>query len=175
MFWYVLISLILLTLLWILLGPIIIFVNTENNKYSVGLPGIFKVSAVPNEELFIVKGSVFFIPYRFNPFGRKRKKPRKPKEKTKAKKRSFKLTEGWELGKNIMHAFRIRKLHMDIDTDDFTLNAWLIPAFSTVNSENIRLQANFEGRASVLLDLRTRIGDVLWALIKTKYKSLLNQ
>lgn len=175
MFWYFFIAILLLTLLWVLLGPIILFVDTEGNKYSVGLPGIFKVSVVPTEDLFIIRGSVFFIPYRFNPFGRKRKKPRKAKEKTRAKKRSFKLTEGWKLGKNIMHAFRIRKLHMDIDTDDFTLNAWLIPAFSAVNSENIRLQANFEGRASVLLDLRTRIGSVLWAFIKTKYKSLLNQ
>ncbi len=175
MFWYILISLILLTLLWILLGPIIIFVNSEGNKYSVGLPGIFKASIVPNEELFIVKGSVFFVPYCFNPFGRKRKKPRKPKEKSTAKKRSFNFKEGWGLGKNILHAFRIKKLHMDIDTNDFTLNAWLIPAFSAVNSENIRLQANFEGRATVLLDLRTRIGAVLWAFIKTKYISMLNQ
>lgn len=175
MFWYFFIAILFLTLLWVLLGPIILFVDTEGNKYSVGLPGIFKVSVVPTEELFIIRGSVFFIPYRFNPFGRKRKKQRKAKEKTRAKKRSFKLTEGLDLGKNILHAFRIRKLHMDIDTNDFTLNAWLIPAFSAVNSENIRLQANFEGRASVLLDLRTRIGAVLWAFIISKYKSMLNQ
>ena len=161
--------------MWILLGPVIIFVNTEKNKYSVGLPGIFKASIVPNEELFIVKGSVFFVPYHFNPFDRKRKKPRKPKEKSSAKKRSINLKGGWKLGRNVMHAFRIRKLYMDIDTDDFTLNAWLIPAFSAVNSENIRLQSNFEGKASMLLDLRTSFGAVLWAFIKTKYKSLLNQ
>ena len=175
MFWYFFIAINLIILIWILLGPVLIFVNTESNKYSVGLPGIFKASLVPNEELFIVRGSVFFIPYRFNPFGRKKKKPRKPKEKKTKRKRSLKLSEGLGLGRNIMHAFRIRKFHMDIDTNDFTLNAWLIPAFSAVNSENIRLRANFEGNNTMLLDLRTRLGAVLWAFIKTKYKSMLNQ
>ncbi len=175
MFWYILISVILITLLWIFIGPIIIFVNTEGNKYSVGLPGIFKASIVPSDDLFMIKGSVFFVPYRFNPFGIKRKKPRKKREKSRTKKRSFNLKGGWKLGRNIMHAFCIRKLHMDVDTNDFTLNAWLIPVFSAVNSENIRLQANFEGRASLLLDLRTRLGAVLWAFIKTKYTSMFNQ
>jgi len=87
----------------------------------------------------------------------------------------MKLSEGLGLGKNMLHAFRIRKLDMDIDTNDFTLNAWLIPAFAAANSENIRLRANFEGNNTMLLDLRTRLGAVLWAFIKTKYKSMLNQ
>ena len=162
-------------MIWIMVGPVIIFVNTENNKYSVGLPGIFKASVVPNEELFIVKGSVFFIPYRYNPFGRKRRKPQKPKEKTIKRKSFMKLSEGLGLGRNIIHAFRIRKLHMNIDTDDYTMNAWLIPVFSAANSENIRLRANFDGNTSMLLDLRTRLGALLWAFIKTKYKSMLHQ
>jgi hypothetical protein len=171
MFWYILIAVFLITLCWILLGPVIIFVDTGGNKYSVGLPGIFKASVVPSDGLFIIRGSVFFIPYHFNPFGIKRRKKRKPKDKSMGKKRSFNLNEGWTLGRNIMHVFRIRKLHMDVDTNDFNLNAWLIPAFSAVNSENIRLRANFEGNTSVLLDLRTRFGAVLWAFLKTKYKS----
>ncbi len=79
------------------------------------------------------------------------------------------------MGKNLLHAFRIRKLHLNIDTDDYALNAWLIPVFSAVNSENIRLQANFEGDASMQLDLRTRLGALLWAFLLTKYNSMLNQ
>jgi len=61
----------------------------------------------------------------------------------------------------MLHAMRIRKLHLDVDTDDFTLNAWLIPVFSAVNSENIRLQENIEGNATLLLDLRTRSGALI--------------
>jgi len=175
MFWYILIALIIFTLLWFLLGPVIIFVNSEENTYSVALPGIAKASLVPKDGLFMIRGSVFFIPYRFNPFGGRSKKNQKQKGRSPRKKRPFKLRGGINMGRNILHAFRVRKLHLNIDTNDFTLNAWLIPVFSAVNSENIRLQANFEGEATLLLDLRTRLGALLWAMIKTKYKSMLNQ
>ena len=167
MFWYIFISVILITLLWILLGPVIIFVNTESKSYSLVLPGIFKAKVAPAADLFMIRGSIFFIPYRFNPFQKKRKKT--------GKKRAIRPSEGLSMGKNLLHAFRIRKLHLNIDTDDYALNAWLIPVFSAVNSENIRLQANFEGNASLLLDLRTSLGALIWAFLKSKYNSMLNQ
>jgi hypothetical protein len=73
-----------------------------------------------------------------------------------------------------LRAFRIRRLEADIDTDDFTLNAWLVPAFSMINGENIRLQVNFEGHQSLVLDLRVTLGALLWMIIKAKYKSFIN-
>ena len=175
MFWYIFISVILITLLWVLLGPVIIFVNTESKNYSLALPGIFKAKVVPAANLFMIRGSIFFIPYRFNPFQKKRKKTGEENEKPRRKKRAIRPSEGLSMGKNMLHAFRIRKLHLNIDTDDYTLNAWLIPVFSAVNSENIRLQANFEGDASMQLDLRTSLGALLWAFLLTKYNSMLNQ
>lgn len=175
MFWYILIALVLLTLLWILFAPVIIFMNTEKGKYSLALPGIFHARVVAAADLFVISGSVFFIPYRFNPFQQKRKKTEKENNKPRQRKRAFKPLQGLSMGRNMMHAIRIRKLYLDVDTDDFTLNAWLIPVFSAVNSENIRLQANFEGNASLLLDLRTSLGALIWAFIHSKYKSMFNQ
>jgi len=58
---------------------------------------------------------------------------------------------------------------MDIDTDDFLLNAWLVPAFSAVNNgQNVQMQVNFEGNMFLDLDLRTRIGALAWILIKNR-------
>ena len=167
MFWIILISVLAATLLWILLGPVIIFLNTRNNRYYMALPGIFNAAVVPTEELFNIRGWVFFIPYKVDPFRKRTKRDRR-------KRKSFKLFEGMRLGRNILGSFRIRQLHLDIDTDDFMLNTWLVPAFSAVNSENIRMQVNFEGNASLLLHIRTRLGAVLWAAIKTKYQTLFN-
>ncbi len=174
MFWYILIAFILFTMAWILWVPIIIFVNTESKRYSLALPGIFHARVVPAAELFAIRGSIFFIPYRFNPFKNRPGKKKVEKKKDGEKKRRFKAQEGLSLGRNIMHALRIRKLHLDIDTDDYSLNAWLIPVFSAVNSENIRLKANFEGNASMLLDLRTSIGALIWAFLKSKYNLMSN-
>ena len=60
---------------------------------------------------------------------------------------------------------------LDIDTDDFMLNAWLVPAFSFINSENIQMRVNFHGTSSLVLDLRTRLGLLLWTVIRNKYRS----
>lgn len=68
-----------------------------------------------------------------------------------------------------LRAIRIRRLEANMDTDNFTWNAWLVPAFSAVNGENIHLQVNFEGHQSLLLDLRVTLGTLFWNVIKAKY------
>jgi len=126
---------------------------------------------VPKDGLFHIRGWILFIPFKFNPFKPKKKKEReKPRSKKKIKWRSGNV----RMMRGALRAFRIKRLEADIDTDDFTLNAWLVPAFSMVNGENIRLQVNFEGHQSLLLDLRITLGALLWIIITTKYKSFTN-
>jgi len=171
MIWYILISLLLLFLLWLLLVPVIIYTNTDRNRYLLTLPGIFRAVVVPKDGLFHIRGWILFIPFKFNPFKpRKKKERKKPRGKKKIKWRSGNI----RMMRGAMRAFRVKKLEADIDTDDFTLNAWLVPAFSMVNGENIKLQVNFEGHQSLLLDLRLTLGALLWIIITTKYKSFTN-
>ena len=171
MIWYILISLLLIFLLWFLLVPVILYTNTNRSRYLLTLPGIFRAIVVPEKGLFHIRGWILFIPFKFNPFKPKKKKKReKPKKKKKLKWRGgyFQMMRG------ALRAFRIRRLEADIDTDDFTLNAWLVPAFSRINGENISLQINFEGHQSLVLDLRVTLGALLWMIIKAKYKSFIN-
>lgn len=169
MIWYILISLLLLFLIWLLFVPVILYTNTDRNRYLLTLPGIFRAVLVPYEGLFRIRGWIFFIPFKFNPFKqRKRKKEQKPRKK---KKKRFWRSGNFRTMKGALRALRIRKLEADIDTDDFTLNAWLVPVFSAVNQENIHLHVNFEGQQSLLLDLRITLGALLWNIIKAKYRS----
>ena len=172
MIWYILISLLLIFLLWLMFIPVILYTNTERNRYLLTLPGIFRAVVVPYEGLFQIRGWIFFIPFKFDLF-KKRKRKEEPGPKKKKKKRL------WRSGnirtmKGALRAFRIRRLEADIDTDDFTLNAWLVPVFSAVNKDNIHLQVNFEGHQSLLLDLRITLGALLWNIIKAKYKTHIN-
>ncbi len=171
MIWYILISLLLVFLLWILFVPVILYANTNRDRYILSLPGIFKAAVVPYGGLFQIRGRIFFIPFKFNPF-----EQRSRKEKYKTRRKKFRLRRSVNLGttRGALHACRIRSLEADIDTDDFTLNAWLVPVFSSVNGENINLRVNFEGYQSLLLDLRVTLGVLLWMIIKTKYKSKFN-
>lgn len=175
MIWLILISLFLLLITWILLGPVILFVDTNRNKYHVALPGVFKVAVVPSEFLFTIRGWIFFVPFKFDPFKRRRKKKKKSRKKKDAKKRSLKKRRvpGITMIVELIRSIRIRKLDLDVDTDDFSLNAYLIPVFSAVNSGNILMRANFEGRISLVMDIRIRIGTLIWIMIKHKYKSTL--
>ena len=166
MFWIIPVILFMALLLWVLLFPVIFMINTDRNSYYVTLPGVFKAAAVPDKELFHIRAWIFFVPIRFNPFRRRKKKSagdhlKKPKRK-KSRKRSINL----RMFRAVFHAFRIRKLHLNLDTDDFILNARLIPLFSAVNNERVLLQSNFEGTASLHLDMRVRLGRLLWILIR---------
>lgn len=171
---YIIISLLIAFLLWFLIGPVTLYLDTDTNRYYLALPGIFKAVIVPSPDIFYIRIWIFFIPFRINPLQRKsgikKKKSRKPRKKWHLKK----YTEGRQMIRPIIRSIRIRKLFLDIDTDDFLLNAWLVPLFSSMNSENIQMRVNFEGSSSLMLDLRTRIGALLWIVISTKYKSLLN-
>lgn len=167
MIWYILISLLLIFLFWILLMPVILYTNTDRNRYLLTLPGIFRAVVVPDDGLFHIRGWIFFIPFKFNPFVQwKRKEKRKPRKKKKSTWRSGNI----RTMRGALRAFRIRRLEADIDTDDFTMNAWLVPVFTAVNEENISLRVNFEGHQSLLLDLRVTLGALLLNIIKAKYK-----
>jgi hypothetical protein len=179
MIWIFIIVFLFLTLLaWVLFGPIIIFINTGTSRYHLALPGVFKIAVVPSDGLFHIRGRAFFIPWRYNPFKpKKEKEDGKPGKKTKQPKKrgGLKIRSGsLRMAGDLLRSFRIRKLDLDLDTDDVILNAWLVPAFSMVNSENIRMRVNFEGNASLLLDLRTRLGALLWIFIRNKYRSMFN-
>ena len=136
----------------------------------VSLPGIFRAIAVPDGGLFHIRGWILFIPFRFNPF-KPGKKKEKPKERVRKKKKTAaKRFTRLPMMKGVLRAVRVRRLEADMDTDNFTLNAWLVPVFSAVNGENIHLQVNFEGHQSLLLDLRVALGTLLWNLMRTRYK-----
>ncbi len=168
MIWYILILMLLIFLFWIMLMPVILYTNTDRNRYLLTLPGIFRVVVVPDDGLFHIRGWIFFIPFKFNPFvQRKRKRERKPRKKKKA---LWRRTGNLRTMRGALRAFRIRRLEADIDTDDFTMNAWLVPVFSAVNEDNICLRVNFEGHQSLLLDLRVTLGALLLNIIKAKYK-----
>lgn len=172
MIWYMLITLLLCFLMWLLFVPIILYTDTARNRYFLNLPGIFKAVLVPDGGLFFIRIWILFIPLKYNPFETKTKKEKdKPGKK---KERHLWRSSNIRTFQEIMHAFRIRKLEADIDTDDFTLNAWLIPVFTKVNRENMHLQVNFEGHQSFVLDLRVTLGALVYNFIRTKYKSFIN-
>lgn len=167
MFWYLFIALLLLLLFWLLLMPVILYADTTRNRYVLTMPGIIRLRLVPSGTLFYIRAWIFFVPFRFNPF-RVKKSKKSHKAKQRRKRRSFKAGAL----SPVLRAIRIRKLKLDVDTEDFSFNAWLIPAFSLANGGNIDMQVNFLGKFSLLLDLRISIGTLLWKYSRYRYQLL---
>jgi len=161
---YIIIALFLVFLTWILLAPLVIQVDTASGRYRVMLPGVLTVKAVPADGLFFVRAWIFFIPLKFDPFRPGKRKDGKKETGKKKRRKGFRMSAG--KARKILRAIRIRRLAIDVDTDDYVLNAWLVPALAVANRyDNIEMRVNFEGNLFMHMDLRTRPGRILWILL----------
>lgn len=167
MIWYILILLLITLLTWLLLGPVILSLNTDQSLYKLKLPGVFSARVIPTDSFFYLRFRIFFIPFKFDPINRRKKSKKKEGTEEKKSKKSKKRRANLKSLKHAPAAFQVRRLCVDLDTEDFIMNAWLIPLFSSLNEKkNLQLQVNFEGRLFLDLDLRTRMGSLLWILVK---------
>lgn len=174
MIWILLLILFLLFLLWLLLVPVIIFIHTDASRYSVSMPGMFRAETVTGDEFFLVRGRILFVPYRFNPLKKRNEKSRKKKHPERKKKKFRMPSGGLSMFRDALRSFRVKKLELDIDTDDFLLNAWLYPVFSMVQGSNTHLRINFQGYNALQLDARVRLGVLLWAVIRNRITFFFN-
>ncbi|MFZ5941267.1 MAG: hypothetical protein ACOYXB_11920 [Bacteroidota bacterium] len=158
---YIFIALLVLLLTWTLFGPVMLQVNTERGLYRFSLPGVFSARIISRGEKYYLRVWIFFIPLRIDPFkaGGRISSPDKKEKKEKKRKGRISLSRMWQ---KVKRAIRIRRLELDLDTDDFPLNAQLVPVFSALSGRNTDLRVNFEGRLFLRLDLRTRIAAILW-------------
>jgi hypothetical protein len=63
----------------------------------------------------------------------------------------------------VWRALEIRRCNIDIDTDDYILNAWLFPVFTVLGGRRGRMQINYEGRAAIDLQVIARPWKLLLA------------
>ena len=169
---WIIILLLALFLFWILFAPVIIKMDSDNQKYSVTLPGIFKASVVPDDQLFHIRLWVLFIPFRIKPFGRAVQKTEGKQKKKKSGRDLSKVMKARFIAlRELVYSFRLEKFWLNLDTDDFILNSQLVPVFTTINSRNVNLTVNFEGEISLFMIMKNRIASLLWIGMKYIYRT----
>jgi hypothetical protein len=94
---------------------------------------------------------------------RKSPKAAKPRRK---RKWSLRPATAWKKGRRLLASFRVRRFFINLDTDDFILNAYLYPIFTLLNGKNRRLAINFQGQTVVDVFLTNRVWRILWLLIR---------
>lgn len=170
---FIILVILVLILLWVIISPFYLKINTEISQYEITMPALFKVSYHPSVKPG-VKFRILFVPFSPN-FGKKKKlkKSEDPEIKI-SKKKTRKMISTHQIKKLILkffNAFKINKLDANIDTGDYTLNSHLIPILVITGVEN-KININYQNINNIDLELRSNIYKFLylgmWYIIKRK-------
>ena len=145
----------LLFIIYLLIIPMVLCIDTTSNKYYVQLKGLAKASIEKHEkELLRINVKVAFLHFYFYPL-REIGISKKKKIKIKNIKKSRKLI-GLKKSIPILKSFKVKKILIDIDTGNYILNAKLFPLFGFLNYKTGNFNINFEGRNRMVLYMQNR-------------------
>jgi len=173
MIWAIVIGIFLLLLSWLLFTPLFLYVNTKEKKYSVGLKGIINFRFLPDDhQLFKIRITIVFYPFNFYPLQQKKEKTKTdPKVKKPAKKKiGLGYRAIWlflKISRKTLRSFKLKKLYLNIDTDDAITNAYLIPVFANLHRKNIKLFVNYTGELKMIINVENNIFRMLVVTIQT--------
>ncbi len=158
----IIVGLLLALMLWLLLAPLIIRVDTARHDYSLSWRGIGRVSVVLLNDELALRVRIFFWRMHFFPL----RKPDKPDKPTSAKKRTgIQRRFTWLKAKRLLQSFRIQRFKVELDTDDYALNAQLYPLLYWVSGPSRDLSVNFSGRNRLLLQIENRLFRIVRVLL----------
>jgi len=141
-----------LLVMYVLLAPIALYINTTKNEYYIKLPGLAKASIEEHKkELLRIKLKVLFLNFYFYPL-RKNSDGKKQIEKRRTRSRKI----GIQTGLRVLKSFKIKRLYLDIDTGDSIANAKLFPLFAFINYKIGNFNINFEGENQMTLYIQNR-------------------
>jgi len=154
-FWIVFFILFLLAVIYLLLVPIILYIDTITNQYYLQLKGLAKASIEDDkEELIRIRLKVFFLNFSFYPLKKSvSKKIRKTKE-VQVKSRIRRM--GFRTGLRLLKSFKIKRFLLNVDTGDCISNAKLYPVFAFLNYRMGGFNINFQGQNQLVLHIQNR-------------------
>jgi hypothetical protein len=180
-FTVVILPLLIFFFLWILFGPLDFVINTFDGEYYFQLRNVFRTSVIFDEdEIIFLNIKVFFIGFNFHPL-ELLTKPAKNKEKGKKRKEKRKRLQRIRSLQNIglfvlrltwktLRTFKLRKLKINIDTQNVITNAYLIPIFTILNGDRTQLNVNYSGQMGVHIVYENSVFLILRAAIKSYIK-----
>lgn len=169
--WVLAVILIVLAILLIgfLFSPIAFYVDTEESRYEVSqLPVLKFFVSVQNGRLIpSMKLVGFNIPLKPKEKKPKITKPKKAPAEKKPSTRFHKSFATWRFTiHHIIKSFTIKRVILDLDTDDVVLNANLVPVFLLLSNRHVTLNSNFSGRAYFHLEAENKPIRLLWIFIQ---------
>jgi hypothetical protein len=168
---------ILAFLVYLLLAPIDLVLNSYQNCYQLRWGWIGKVTLSPGTDRPLVQ-------LRVGPFGwywsledlvekagrsagkqsRRAAQPNKPSGKKDNRKKGF----PYRLMRHLLKTFKVKTCRLELDTDDYVWNAWLYIPLGIFPILQRYITVNFEGRNALAFHLRNRLWWLGAATIKSQ-------
>lgn len=159
---------------WLLFSPLYLQIDTRRNEYALRWVGIAEANLIPlNDDVLLRLRLPFWrkdfsiIKFFVQPTKNKQERTRKatPKQQSKTNWRFF-----WNFFQRILKSFRVHYFKVELDTDDYVMNAYLYPVCHFLNSPDYSVSINFQGRNQCWLRVENRLAWVLFALISSLKK-----
>lgn len=168
MIWWVLFSLFVAMFIGLLLMPVYLLVSSEQDKMAI------RVS--PWIEVGLSWKSDRFAGYLAYPFGRREfpnfpRKARSKPEQTQAhpprEGQPFMVRRLRRKWRALLRSFQVKDFRVQLDTNDFILNAYLYPLCVVLSRMTNRpIQINFWGEMEIEICLRNTLARVLYAYLR---------
>jgi hypothetical protein len=167
--WLIILIIFLAITGYMLFFPLTVKIDTDNENYFIRLPGVLGFRVMKGMSGWKIRYSVLFMRFYVKLFQPGEHRKKLDKENLKSKKR----TSGWRskmdyalMGINIMRTFRLKKLRWSIDTDDYPLNAQLIPLVSFLNNDRVNVSVNFNDYNAFYIVLQTYLFRIIYVTIR---------
>lgn len=155
-------ALILFLFTWILFKPVSIRVDTDCGDYRISQAGT--VSFWLDQD-YRPRMSLIGIPFSPPIRGKEKKQKHEPEVRPRRKRKPFSPRKLYTLVRRIIRALTIKRLIVDLDTDDVVLNAYMTPVFMAVSHGAVSLSANHTGRMRAILHAEIRVYRLVWAFL----------
>ncbi|NNL07654.1 MAG: hypothetical protein HKP38_00365 [Croceitalea sp.] len=166
--WVFIIILLLALVAWMLWTPLVLNIDTVQQRYYLKLTGVVKASLEPHaQKVARLRIDVLFFHF-YVDFLQNLGKPstKKLEDAKKPSKRRFKLNLNQMLA--LWRSFTLKRFYLNMDTGDVVLNAQLYPIFFFLDRRYGGFHINFEDRNQMVLQLENRPIRLLKIFINSK-------
>lgn len=165
---WVILSIILLFLVWLLIAPIQLYISSPHNIYCLKWKGIAQIRLIPEADDIHLQFQIAFWKKDFYPLQHQAKSSKKQKHPNKTKNKS---KSRWTFRKikrkaqRLFQSFDFKAFDVNLDTDDYIMNAYLYPIFFFLSKQGRRLNINYQGELSLHMIVENRLYRILTAIL----------
>ncbi len=164
---YIILAVLFFLIVWLLFAPLIIYVDSGEGLYYVKIPLLIKLRFVIDDGQYVLRFRIFFIPFDVKT-GKKKiteKDDRKERKRRKKKHRINKILKVipafLKFLPGLFRTSRIKKMIINFDTGDYTINARLVPVLAILSRKNISLNVNYSDINTIHLIIQNRLFNIV--------------